>query len=349
MDSLKRFAPEQELAKSNIPRFYRWRTLIIFCIFLLLTVLWAVCCRSCVAELTGRVGFGGGGADFGTGPGSGNAGDGPGAGKTGDNKGKHDQAKGSAGIGKDASTAGTDNPADGKFAVDGTPSTPAAPGLTQPPVHIESIAQEVIPQVPVKVVAKKFTGGAPQGRKGFYGMKVRKTSRVLFIVDCSDSMGAGSSEIPGKSRMDVLKMELEKAIFASNISRSSPGGFSIVKFSNGAEYFPPPQKGMCKYSDTKRMKEAKEFIDQLYPSGGTNMKSAWRAALEVIKKQSIDTVYFLTDGDPGDGFDPVWLQKTIKKGNIRGRLTVNCIAIGGGRELMKKIAEDFQGSFVVIP
>lgn len=351
MNSKKRFAPEQELSKNNIPGYYRWRTLIIFCIFLLSVILWAVCCRSCIIQVPGHyTGFGSGSSDFGTGTGSSNSGDGPGAGKTGDNKGKFDQAKGSSGIGKDSSRAGTVNPSDGKFAVDGNQETPAAQLLTTPPVHIEAIAQEIIPPAPVKLTAHQFTGGAPQGRKGFYGVEVRRTSKVLFIVDCSGSMGSGSSEIPGKTRMDVLKMELEKAVFAGNASRSSTGGFSIVKFSNGAEAFPPKKKGLCKYNDAKRMKEAKEFIDNLYPGGGTNMKTGWNEAIEIIKKQGIDTVYFLTDGEPGDGFDPLWLQETIKKGKIRGRLTVNCIAIGGnGQGLMKKVADDNKGSFVLIP
>ena len=80
------------------------------------------------------------------------------------------------------------------------------------------------------------------------------------------------------------------------------------------------------------------------------MKTAWLEAFEIIKKCNIDTVNFLTDGEPGDGFNPVWLQESLKKARIRGRLTINCISIGGGGQgLMKKIAEDFKGSYVFIP
>ena len=312
---------------------------------------WAFCCRGCIDNSAHGIGFGsGGGSDFGTGPGSGNSGDGPGAGKKGDNKGKFEQAKGNAGIGKDAAPAGTANPSNGQYAIDGAPDTPAAPVLTQPPLHIESIAQEITPPTPVKMVAKVQTGGAPQGRKGFYGVTVRDSSKVLYIVDSSGSMGSGSQELPGKSRIDVLKMELKKAIFSAPRGRLSTGGFSIVRFDSGAVSYPPKKKGLCKYSDKKRMKEAEEFIDQMYSGGGTNMKTAWLEAFEIIKKCNIDTVNFLTDGEPGDGFNPVWLQESLKKARIRGRLTINCISIGGGGQgLMKKIAEDFKGSYVFIP
>ena len=346
----KRFAPDQELAKHNIPQLYRWRTLIIFSVMLSFVCFWAFCCRGCIDNSAHGIGFGsGGGSDFGTGPGSGNAGDGPGAGKKGDNKGKFAQAQGTAGIGKDAKPAGTANPSSGQYAIDGAPDTPAAPLLTQPPLHIESIAQEVTPPTPVKVVAKIQTGGAPQGRKGFYGVSVKASARVLYIVDCSGSMGAQSQEIPGKTRIDVMKMELKKAIFGNRASKYSSGGFSIVKFESNATSYPPKKKGLCKYSDQKRMKEAEEFIDQMFDTGGTMMKTAWSAALEIIKKSNVDTVNFLTDGEPGDNFDPAWLQQAVKKAKLRGRLTVNCISIGGHRGLMKKIAEDFKGSYVVIP
>ena len=345
MSSKKRFAPEQELSVNNIPRYYRWRTLITFCIFLALIILWAVCCRSCITN-SGL----GGSSDFGTSSGSGNSGDGSGAGDTGDNKGKFEQAKGTSGIGKDIAPTGTDKPDNGKFAVDAAQGARKIPILTTPPIHIETIAKEVFPAAPADATANQFTGGAPAGRKGFYGVAVQRASKILFIIDCSGSMNSPSSEVPGKNRLDVLKMELEKAIFSSTATRSISGGFSIVKFSGATEIFPPPKKGLCKYSNTKRMKEAKEFIDNLYPGGGTHMKTAWLDAIEIIKKQNISTVYFLTDGEPSDGFDPVWLQETLKKGRIRHQLTVNCIAVGGrGQMLMQKIADDHKGSFVLIP
>ena len=361
MSREKRFAPEQELAKNNIPHFYRWRTLIIFCFFLSLTTCWAVCCRSCVADLTGHsTGFGtnsygSAGANSNVpnpNSDSGNSGDGPGAGKAGKNgsaPGKFDQAKGVDGIGKDAVSTNHDNKLNPQAAAGINQQPNDNPEIMQPPVHVENIARETPPPVPEKVVTPQISGSAPRRGQSFYGVAVRKTSRILFIVDCSGSMSANSSKIAGKARIDVLKMELEKALFV-NISKYSTGGFAIVKFDDDAKLFPKKKNKLCQYSDTKLMQEAKDFVDQLYPTGGTNMKKAWNAAVDVIKKQNIDTVYFLTDGEPGDDFDPAWLKKTLKKSRINNKLTINCIAIGdAGLFLMKKIANDYRGSFVLIP
>ncbi|MBO5923084.1 MAG: VWA domain-containing protein, partial [Lentisphaeria bacterium] len=272
----QQFAPQQELAENKIPKLYRRRTLIIFgCMFLLLLI-WAYLCRGCIGiSDTHSLGFGGGSSDFGTGPGSGNSGDGPGAGESGSNKGKFNEAKGKAGIGKDSSAPGTANPSMGSVAIDGAPSVPADKILTQIPLHVESIARTVAPAKPIQIAAKPQTGGSPQGRKGFYGVTVNENAKVLFIVDCSGSMGSSSNEIPGKTRLEVMIMELEKAIFNKQRSRYSSGAFAIVKFSDGAEQFPPRKKGLCYYSSEKRLKEAKEFTAYITSGGSTNMKTAW--------------------------------------------------------------------------
>ena len=346
----QRFSPQQELEKHRIPRLYRWRTLLIFCSFILCTMLWAFLCRSCINDYpTNHMGFGGGNSNFGSGSGSGKSGDGPGAGKSGNGKGKFDQAQGTAGIGKDASQTGTANPNQGQLAVDGSPQTQTTQILNKIPLHVESIATEVTPPTPAKIVASPYTGGAVQGRTGFYGVSIRKSSRVLFIVDCSGSMGAHSSEMPGKTRMDVMKMELEKAIFSGNSDRRPTGSFGIVSFSHHTKKFPDKSSELAKYTDAQHMKEAKEFIDKLYRGGGTNMKTAWDAAIKIIRKNNVDTVYFMTDGEPGDGFDLKWLKAALKKHRIN-HLAINCITVGGhGKKLMKDIADEYKGTFVLIP
>ena len=145
-------------------------------------------------------------------------------------------------------------------------------------------------------------------------------------------------------------MELKKAIFSGNINRSSTGAFGIISFSNAAKTFPPQEKALAQYTNNEDMQKAKDFINMLRPGGGTNMKTAWEAAIKLIKKNNIDTVYFLTDGEPGDGFDPYWLQDTFKKSNLRSGVKIHSIAIGGnGQGLMKKVADLYNGSFVFIP
>ena len=350
-DFNNRFSPRQELDRNNTPGLYRRRTAVIFFTFLIFFMLWAFCCRSCIdTNVSGTIGFGSGSSDHGTGSGSGNSGKCSGAGEEGSGNGKFDNALASGGIGKDKAPAGTENPDTGKTAVDGAPVRPRLPELQKTPLYIESIAVEIPTPAPAKIVAHQYTGGTVQGRKGFYGMAVRKTSRVLFIVDCSSSMAAASAELPGKNRMEVMKMEMEKAVFPGNSTNSLSGGFAIVTFSHHVQIFPEKGKGLCKYTSSKSMKKAEKFINQLNSGGGTNMKMGWTAALELIKKYKITTVYFLTDGEPGDGFDTTWLKQAVKKHKLRYPLQINCFSIGKhGRKLMEEIATEFKGSFVFIP
>ena len=100
----------------------------------------------------------------------------------------------------------------------------------------------------------------------------------------------------------------------------------------------------------QKMKKAKDFIKKLGAGGGTYMQTAWIAALKLIKKHKIDTVYFLTDGEPGDNFDEKWLKQAVRKQLGSSSLKINCITIGDyGKDLMKKIARNHHGSFVLIP
>ena len=348
MNRLQQYSPKLELANNKVPQLRRCRTLITFGIMLMLLLLWAYFCRGCInLSDSNSLGFGGGNAGLGSG--SGNSGDGPGAGKNGSGKGKFDSAQGKLGIGKDSSAPGTDNPATGDLTVESTANTPAAAVLKQLPLHVESIVETAIQPTPVQINTTPQTGGAPQGRKGFYGVAVHDSARVLFIIDCSGSMGARSTELPDKTRLEVMKMELEKAIFNKNRSQYSTGAFAIVNFSDDAAQFPPRKKGLCRYTETKKLKQAQEFIDQLQAGGSTNMKTAWEAGIEIIKKYRIDTVYFLTDGEPTDNFDVIWLKAAMKKNHV-ARISVNCVAIGNhGKDRMQAVAKEFRGSFVFIP
>ena len=144
-----------------------------------------------------------------------------------------------------------------------------------------------------------------------------------------------------------MKMELKKTIFGSG--RYSSGAFAIISFSDGTQQFPSAGQTLCRYTNSKRLKEAEDFIEKLSDNGGTNMKTAWSTGLELIKKYHINTVYFLTDGEPGDGFDTLWLKEAVKRSRI-SRITVNCVAVGShGKDLMQTIAKEFNGSFVFIP
>ncbi len=343
------FAPKAALSGQPLKKVRKAAVFINFLLMIALCGIWAYYSRTFIRHMSSyNVNLNSGGADFGTGPGSGNSGDGPGAGASGSGKGKFKDAKGFSGIGKTATEAGTDNPAKGLLATDGTTQKQIkVKKIDTPPLHIESIARKTKPVTPTKITAKPQTGGTVAGRKGFYGVDVNPAKRVLFIVDTSGSMGFSSREDRSKSRMDILKMELLKIIRKNSGNSGASGGFSIVSFSSRASVY--PNKGLCMYSHPQQVLDAEKHVkDALRASGITNMRKGWEAAVGIIKKQKIDTVYFLSDGEPSDGFEAIWLNSFLQQNNIT-ELTVNTISIGINSPRMKAVARDNMGKYIYIP
>ena len=117
----------------------------------------------------------------------------------------------------------------------------------QPEVGIESFAYQG--KKTTAVLVDENTGGTAAGRKGFYGLDVAGKSKALFLIDVSGSMASASSEFPGKTRLDVLKMELKKSLFGgqelSEKSFSRSGGFIIIAFSSTTSCFPAASNKLC--------------------------------------------------------------------------------------------------------
>lgn len=343
------FDPKQSLSGQPLKKVRKTAVFINFMLMIALCGIWAYYSRSLIQHMSSyNVNLNSGGADFGTGPGSGNSGDGPGAGASGSGKGKFKDAQGFSGIGKTATEAGTSNPSKGLLAADGTIQKQIKiKKIDAPPLHIESIARKVKPVTPTKITAKPQTGGTVAGRKGFYGVDVSAAKRVLFIVDTSGSMTGRSREMPGKNRLDILKMELQKIIRKNAGNSGASGGFSVVSFSTRAKAY--PGNSLCRYSNPQQVLSAEKYIkDKLVASGMTNMRQGWEAAVPIIKKQKIDTVYFLSDGEPSDGFEAIWLNGFLQQNNITG-LTVNTISIGIDSPRMKAVARDNMGKYIYIP
>ncbi len=343
------FDPEKTLTGPQPKKLRKLAAVINFLLMVSLCGIWAYYCRSFIQPMSSyNVNMDSGGADFGTGPGSGNSGIGPGAGDKGSGRGKFDDAKGFSGIGKTATEAGTSNPAQGLLSSDGVKmQNITIKKMDAPPLHIESIARKVKPITPVKIVAKPQTGGTVAGRKGFYGVDVNQSKRILFILDSSGSMNVSSGEDRKKSRMNILKLEFEKAIMKAAKNPGASGGFSIVNFSSRAQAY--PNKGLCRYSQPQQVYDAIKYVkERILPGGSTNMRTGWTKAAQIIKKEKIDTVYFLSDGAPTDGFTVQWLSAFLFQNGLT-ELTINTISIGMDSQLMKDVARDNMGKYVYIP
>lgn len=78
--------------------------------------------------------------------------------------------------------------------------------------------------------------------------------------------------------------------------------------------------------------------------GSTNMLMAWRKILELTKHGQLDTVYFLSDGDPSD-CSAEELTRLLTR--LPKDVTVHCFAIGLDSPLLREIAAAHNGNYVV--
>ncbi|MBE6368265.1 MAG: VWA domain-containing protein [Lentisphaerae bacterium] len=356
-----RFDPNNELQEYRKPALHPAVPILATCFLWMLLILWAIFSNGCIMEkepearevLTGTIGAGDldstGGSTPGGGTGSGDSGQGTGAGDHGDNSGKNDSAQAAKGTGTDNTAPGSSTPDQGKKDSD-APSGESKEAVPPPPPQPEPAAAISLASTRPATRSTPKTGGTVAGRKGFYGVEVKATGKVIFIIDISGSMSSSSSEIKGKSRLDVLKMELKKAVFGGEAPNEQTykrsGGFIIIPFSDNAVRHPAEK--LYRYRKKDNMKAANECIDQLAPCGSTNMKSAWEMALLAAERENINAIYFLTDGQPSDDFNADWLRSQLNTPKLK-KLQIHTIVLGQDANFMQDISQSTQGKHICIP
>ncbi|MBI4612829.1 MAG: HEAT repeat domain-containing protein [Planctomycetes bacterium] len=184
---------------------------------------------------------------------------------------------------------------------------------------------------------------------GYYGIVVR-SKRVVFVVDISGSMSAaatekGASGTPpaggapagAKTRMELAKERLEAVL----VSFSSQVRFNVIFFDSRLDSW---RDALVPATDEDKA-DAIEFTRKQAPRGGTNIFDALAAA---IQTEGVDTVFFLTDGDPSAGqyTDPDDILREIGRLNRTRRVKIHAIALGGARPFLAKLARATGGEYV---
>ncbi|MBS1372172.1 MAG: VWA domain-containing protein [Lentisphaeria bacterium] len=182
------------------------------------------------------------------------------------------------------------------------------------------------------------------GQKGFYGIEVKPASKIIFLVDTSGSMSADTPE--GRTRLETLKAELQKSVEQLYIRakinpKSSTGTYRVTAFAEGTTDFPGGPA--IRVSDISRLQELKQFLSRMYAGGGTNMLTAWQHLIGLLAKEEIDTIYFLSDGDPTDCSEQNLLD--YLKSNLPKTVTVHTISIGQTSDLLRRLAEQHRGIY----
>ena len=150
----------------------------------------------------------------------------------------------------------------------------------------------------------------------FYGVEV-KTRHCLFILDVSGSMAG--------ERLAKLKEEIGNLLTAL---RNKPKDlrFGIIAFHNEVE---PCLSGRGLLpNDPTNVRRASHFVEKMLAGGGTAMVTTLQfAATKVLPGSDVDTIYFLSDGEPTDG-TPEDVMAVVKKIHEEFQVKFNTIAIG---------------------
>jgi hypothetical protein len=119
------------------------------------------------------------------------------------------------------------------------------------------------------------------------------SSRVLFVVDVSYSMRVRvmGDESKGLTRLDYVKAELARAI---EEQLDEEDRFNVIAFSEDVRAW----KGKLTPAKARNKKAALKFVRGLRPDADTNISDSLELA---FLDGEVDTIYFLTDGNPTRG------------------------------------------------
>lgn len=179
----------------------------------------------------------------------------------------------------------------------------------------------------------------------FYGLEIRGKG-ALFVLDVSGSMSADD-------RISKLKGQMSNLLTALQ-NKSANLRYGILTFGESVDSC-FSSRGMA-LNDEKNHKQAVQFVDRIQADGGTPMCEAFNHALtRILPEGNIDTLVFLSDGQPSDG-TPAMVLDLAQRIHTQFKVRIHCISIGeetlpGSTEpsLLKQIADACGGTFTVPP
>jgi hypothetical protein len=199
---------------------------------------------------------------------------------------------------------------------------------------------------------------AGAGKVTFYGIS-SVSQHVCFVIDISLSMQepAGDEASTGgkdagrsKSKLDVCKEQMKQAIDGL----SDGDTFTIIAFAGKVEKW---QSKMTKVSASSKERAKKWIDDDLDLDKGTNIYAGLKAAFDIAGlgsrdseyRSEIDTIFFMTDGQPtvGEVTDALELRRLVREWNRLSRIRIHTIGVGKDPNiaLLYGIAEDAGGQF----
>jgi len=190
------------------------------------------------------------------------------------------------------------------------------------------------------------------GKVGFYGIST-DSRRIVFLIDVSGSMKDPVSGRGDKTKLEVAKEELKKAV----LQFKDGATFNIATVGNLVTWWQPkPAKASASIKD----RAAKWIDESIQPAlSSSNLYSGLMEVLDVCGagisgfkgEPPIDTIYFLADGDPtiGETLDTEEIRRQVRERNRYSLVRLHTVGIGekANAKFLYGLAEDSGGSFVV--
>lgn len=221
------------------------------------------------------------------------------------------------------------------------------------------------------------------GTDDFAGIPT-KSKRIIYVVDISGSMedpllDREKFKLQGRTYSDFVKMEVVKFELARTLENlDDTVFFNVISFATNVK--PWKKQGLVQANILNR-KAAAKWVRGLKPIGGasqnlkkkaglamsaggalgkTNTYEALLTALDAKAAQAgydtslgspVDTIFFLSDGDPTAGpiteIDRILAE--VRRVNTLRKISINTISIGKndrGRILMQQLARENNGTFL---
>jgi HEAT repeat protein len=195
----------------------------------------------------------------------------------------------------------------------------------------------------------------PPGHVSFYGIATR-SNRILFVLDRSGSMKEPATENVGgkgggRSKFDVAREQLKAAV--SGLTDGEM--FNVITYSADVTRW---QKKMVPMSKAIRAKFDHYVDKEIEAVGGTNiydaLAEAFRlagiGAIDKAYEAGVDTIFFLTDGQPtqGEVLDPEEILRRVKEKNRLSRIVLHTVGVGKDHDatFLRRLAEQNGGQYV---
>ncbi|HVY06240.1 MAG TPA: marine proteobacterial sortase target protein [Burkholderiales bacterium] len=165
---------------------------------------------------------------------------------------------------------------------------------------------------------------------GVQAAEKRLPREAIFVIDTSGSMHGASLD------------QAKRALLMALGQLGSGDRFNVIEFnSTTTSLFALPRE-----ANGRNLEAARQFVDRLRATGGTEMAPALRAALEPPEKEGyLRQVVFMTDGSVGNEDE---LFKLIQQKLGRSRLFTVGIGSAPNSHFMTRAAELGRGTFTYI-